>query len=108
MARISTQSIIQKSRGTLLAVVVIAALAGGIFVEGANAIEKDTIVIARAMDLNSLDPSRAWCDTCKIYVGAVYETLVGLAPDNKTIKPKLAKSWEVSPERYSRTRERAQ
>ena len=98
MARISTQSIVQKSRGTLLVAVVIAALAGGIFVEGANAIEKDTIVIARAMDLNSLDPSRAWCDTCKIYVGAVYETLVGLAPDNKTIKSKLAKSWVVSPD----------
>jgi len=82
----------------LLVAVAIAVLAGGIFVEGANAIEKDTIVIARAMDLNSLDPNRAWCDTCKIYVGAVYETLVGLAPDNKTIKPKLAKSWEVSPD----------
>ncbi len=98
MARISNQNVIQKSLATLLVAVAIAVLAGGIFVESANAIEKDTIVIARAMDFNSLDPNRAWCDTCKIYVGAVYETLVGLAQDNKTIKPKLAKSWEVSPD----------
>ena len=98
MARISTQSIIQKGRVTLLVAVAIAVLTGGIFVESANAIEKDTIVIARAMDFNSLDPNRTWCDTCKIYVGAVYETLVGLAPDNKTIKPKLSKCWEVSPD----------
>jgi peptide/nickel transport system substrate-binding protein len=98
MATISNQSVIQKSLATLLVAVAITVLAGGIFVESANAIEKDTIVIARAMDFNSLDPNRTWCDTCKIYVGAVYETLVGLATDNKTIKPKLAESWEVSPD----------
>jgi hypothetical protein len=28
----------------------------------------DTLVVARAMDLNSLDPARAYCDTCQIYL----------------------------------------
>lgn len=58
----------------------------------------DNIVVARAMDLNSLDPARAYCDTCQIYLSAVYDTLVTLAPDNKSIIPDLAKSWEVSPD----------
>jgi peptide/nickel transport system substrate-binding protein len=51
------------------------------------------LVIARDMDLNSLDPARAYCDTCQIYLSAIYETLVGLAPDNKTLVPRLASSW---------------
>ena len=46
------------------------------------------------MDFMSLDPSRAYCDTCQIYLTAVYETLIGLAPDNKTLEPRLALSWE--------------
>jgi peptide/nickel transport system substrate-binding protein len=58
----------------------------------------DTLVVARAMDLNSLDPARAYCDTCQIYLAAVYATLMTLAPDNATIVPALAKSWEVSPD----------
>ncbi len=34
-----------------------------------------SIVVARAMDINSLDPARAYCDTCQIYLSAVYDTL---------------------------------
>lgn len=60
------------------------------------AAEGDTLVIARDMDVDSLDPGRAWCDTCQIYLSSVYETLVGLAPDNRTLVPGLAESWEVS------------
>ena len=73
----------------------ITVLAIGVLAFGgqAQAAEDDTIVVARSMDINSLDPHRAWCDTCKIYVGSVYETLVGMAKDNKTIIPRLAKSW---------------
>jgi len=52
------------------------------------------LVIARDMDLNSLDPSRAYCDTCQIYMNAVYETLLTIAADNHTLKPVLAESWE--------------
>jgi peptide/nickel transport system substrate-binding protein len=54
------------------------------------------LVIARAMDINSLDPARTWCDTCQIYVSNVYESLIGLAADNKTLTPRLATSWEAS------------
>ncbi len=56
------------------------------------------LVVARAMDINSLDPARAYCDTCQIYVSATYASLLTLAADNKTIAPSLAKSWEVSPD----------
>jgi peptide/nickel transport system substrate-binding protein len=56
----------------------------------------DTLVIARDMDVNSLDPARAFCDTCQIFLTATYEKLVDLAPDNRTIVPMLAESWEVN------------
>ncbi len=52
------------------------------------------LVIARDMDLNSLDPSRAYCDTCQIYLNAAYDTLLTIAPDNHTLKPVLAESWD--------------
>lgn len=58
--------------------------------------ESDTLVIARSMDVNSLDPSRAFCDTCQFYLTAVYETLVTLAPDNQSLVPNLAESWEIN------------
>jgi peptide/nickel transport system substrate-binding protein len=63
---------------------------------GANA---NALVIARGMDVNSLDPQRAYCDTCQIYMTAVYETLIGLdVKDNKTLVPRLATKWESNPE----------
>ena len=70
--------------------------ASAAWVERAPAQESDTLVIARDMDVDSLDPGRAWCDTCQIYLSSVYETLVGLAPDNRTLVAGLAESWEVS------------
>lgn len=51
------------------------------------------VVVARDMDLNSLDPSRAFCDTCQIYLSSVYDRLVDLSPDNKSVVPMLAKEW---------------
>jgi peptide/nickel transport system substrate-binding protein len=73
------------------AFIVAAGLAGG--PQGAYADSKP-LVIARDMDLNSLDPSRAYCDTCQIYLNAVYETLLTIAADNHTLVPVLAQSWE--------------
>jgi peptide/nickel transport system substrate-binding protein len=73
------------------ALIVAAGLAGS--PQGAYADSKP-LVIARDMDLNSLDPSRAYCDTCQIYMNAVYETLLTIAPDNHTLVPVLAQSWE--------------
>lgn len=58
--------------------------------------DSDTLVIARAMDVNSLDPARAFCDTCQFYLTAVYETLITLDADNETLKPNLAESWEIN------------
>jgi len=54
------------------------------------------VVVARDMDLNSLDPARAFCDTCQIYLSAVYDRLVDISPDNKSIVPMLAKEWTVN------------
>ena len=54
---------------------------------------QDTLVVGRSMDVNSLDPARAFCDTCQIYLTAVYEPLITLGADNQTLEPKLATSW---------------
>ncbi|ESX78105.1 ABC transporter substrate-binding protein [Mesorhizobium sp. LSHC414A00] len=54
------------------------------------------LVIARNLDLNSLDPSRAGCDTCMIYLTATYETLVHLGKDGRSVEPGLAESWEAN------------
>ncbi|MCP5029976.1 MAG: hypothetical protein GY929_27225, partial [Actinomycetia bacterium] len=55
------------------------------------AISDTPLVIARDMDLSTLDPARAFCDTCQLYLTAVYETLIGLDPaDNSTFVPRLA------------------
>ncbi len=54
--------------------------------------EERTLVVARDMDINSLDPQRGWCDTCQIYNTAVYQQLTTLDKDNKLI-PLLAASW---------------
>lgn len=72
------------------AALVAATLAG----PSAFAASSDTLVIARSMDVNSLDPARAFCDTCQIYLSATYETLVTLAPDNQSVVPSLALKWE--------------
>jgi peptide/nickel transport system substrate-binding protein len=61
--------------------------------DGGGASTDKALVIARSMDINSLDPSRAYCDTCQIFLTAVYETLVGLDKDNKTLVPRLATKW---------------
>jgi peptide/nickel transport system substrate-binding protein len=74
------------------------ALASAPFVGTLPAIaqQSDTLVIGRAMDVNSLDPARAFCDTCQIYLSAVYEPLVTLGKDNKTLVAGLADAWEAN------------
>jgi peptide/nickel transport system substrate-binding protein len=47
------------------------------------------------MDVNSLDISRSYCDTCQIFNTAVYETLITVDPgDPNTLVPRLATAWE--------------
>ncbi len=53
------------------------------------------LVIVRDLDIDSLDPQRSRCDTCAIFLSAVYETLVGLGVDGHTLEPRLATSWSV-------------
>ncbi len=53
------------------------------------------LVIARDLDVNSLDPVRSWCDTCQTYNTSVYEQLVTLDASNRII-PLLATSWKVN------------
>lgn len=60
------------------------------------AAQERPVVIARDMDLATLDPSRAICDTCQIYFSSVYDRLVDLSPDNKSIVPMLAREWTIS------------
>lgn len=52
------------------------------------------LVIARAMDVSTLDPQRGYCDTCQIVFSALYETLVTVDPsDPGKIVPRLATEW---------------
>jgi peptide/nickel transport system substrate-binding protein len=55
------------------------------------------LIIARDMDLTTLDPQRAYCDTCQIFLTAVYETLIGVDPtDLSVLLPRLATEWEAN------------
>ncbi len=63
---------------------------------GLAADESRPVVIARDMDFNSLDPARAFCDTCQIYLSSVYDRLVDLSPDNTSIVPMIAKEWSAN------------
>jgi peptide/nickel transport system substrate-binding protein len=56
-----------------------------------------SLIIARDMDMNSMDPHRAWCEVCVIYNGAVYDGLLTLDADNKLV-PVIAESWQVNDE----------
>ncbi|WHA43905.1 ABC transporter substrate-binding protein [Agrobacterium larrymoorei] len=61
------------------------------------------LIIARNLAINSLDPARTACDTCNMYMYAVYETLVRLGTDNKTILPALAEKWTPNADNTSFT-----
>lgn len=55
------------------------------------------LIIARDMDLTTLDPQRAYCDTCQIYLTAAYETLIGVDPGDPTqLVPRIAESWTAN------------
>ncbi len=95
LARTSSSARRRPRRGLgLVAVAGALATVVGVAPAAARQAQADTLVIDRGMDINSLDPARAYCDTCQIFMTAVYETLVGLAPDNTTLVPRLATSWE--------------
>jgi len=67
--------------------------------DAGNRIDNDEkpLVLARAMDFSDGDPHRAFCDTCQIYISAVYQTLVGLDhTDNTTLIPRVATEWSAN------------
>lgn len=81
------------SRFSLVTLAVTGVLATG-FGPAAFAQDSRPLVIARSMDLNSIDPHRGFCDTCQLYNSSVYETLVTLDAENKIV-PLLATKWEI-------------
>ena len=89
--RSSGQAVRRLLPSTRLVMLVVLATAGS---HAAFSAEPQTLVIARDMDVNSLDPSRGFCDTCQIYLTATYETLIRIAEDNRTFIPGLATAWE--------------
>jgi peptide/nickel transport system substrate-binding protein len=87
------RSLVSRYRTALLGAVLAAGTLAGF---GAASAQEAPLVIARNLDLDSLDPHRGFCDTCQIYFSAVYETLVGIGADNKTIGPNVAESYTVN------------
>ncbi|MBE7183233.1 MAG: ABC transporter substrate-binding protein [Methylobacterium mesophilicum] len=70
--------------------------ATALFSPGLSAAADRPMVIARHLDVNSMDPQRGFCDTCQVYLNAAYQTLVTLGLDNKTVEPLIAERWEVN------------
>ncbi|MGE0717637.1 MAG: ABC transporter substrate-binding protein [Alphaproteobacteria bacterium] len=83
-------------RSLAAALAVAAALPGAALAQADGRTSDKLLVIARDMDMNSLDPPRSFCDTCQLYIGATYERLINLSPDNRAFVPELAERWSVS------------
>lgn len=79
-------------RTLLLAGAATTMLAGAAMTSQAAA-QDQPLVIARNLEINSLDPHRAFCDTCQIYLSATYQGLVKLAADDRSVEPLLASEW---------------
>ena len=55
------------------------------------------LIIARDIDIQTLDPSRSFCDTCQIYLTATYQTLIGIDPNDPTVQvPRIATDWAAN------------
>lgn len=56
---------------------------------------RDDLIMGRDMDVTTLDPNRSLCDTCQIFNGAVYDTLIK-AENDGSLTPLLAESWKAN------------
>lgn len=83
-------------RPGLLGGVSAAALAFTAALAAPAAAQDQPLVIARNLEINSLDPHRAFCDTCQIYLSSTYQGLVKLGPDEKSVVPSLATEWTAN------------
>ncbi|MFJ9567551.1 ABC transporter substrate-binding protein [Streptomyces fuscichromogenes] len=54
------------------------------------------IILGRTMDVTTLDPERSLCDSCQIYNGAVYDTLLSATTAGGKLEPLLADKWEAN------------
>ncbi|GAA3598131.1 ABC transporter substrate-binding protein [Kineosporia mesophila] len=54
------------------------------------------IILGRSMDVSTLDPERSLCDSCQIYNGAVYDTLLAATTADGDLQPLLAQKWEAN------------
>ncbi len=82
---------------TAIAVAAVLALTGCSGGVTATSSAPRDLVIARAMDLTSLDPDRGYCDTCQIVFTALYDRLLVVSPkDSKTLEPGLAQTFKAN------------
>ncbi|RWB75895.1 MAG: ABC transporter substrate-binding protein [Mesorhizobium sp.] len=88
----NVSGLVASARVAILAAGVAAGLGATASAQG----DEQPLIIARNLAVNSLDPARTSCDTCNIYMAAVYDTVVRLGQDNKTVEPGLAERWEVN------------
>lgn len=65
---------------------------------GAAPTTEDNLILGRAMDVTTLDPTRVLCDTCQIYYSAVYDTVVKANSADGPLEPLLAESWTANPD----------
>jgi peptide/nickel transport system substrate-binding protein len=79
---------------TALAVTSVLLLAGCSSVATATSQTRD-LIVARAMDLTTLDPDRGYCDTCQIVFTALYDRLLNVDDDNK-LQPGLAEKYQAN------------
>lgn len=54
------------------------------------------IILGRTMDVSTLDPERSLCDSCQIFNGAVYDTLLAATTADGALEPLLAEKWEAN------------
>ncbi|MGV9796787.1 ABC transporter substrate-binding protein [Mycobacterium sp. NPDC003449] len=79
-----------------VAVTISAFLIAGLTACGGGSLTvREDLIMGRDMDVTTLDPNRSLCDTCQIYNGAVYDTMIK-AENDGSLTPLLAESWEAN------------
>lgn len=85
-----------RAAAAMASLALVAALAG-CSGDGGGSGEARGLVVAKALDLASLDPARSYCDSCQIYMSNVYDTVISVDVDDPTkLVPRLAKEWSAS------------
>lgn len=87
-------------RKLIVLLVIISLLVFGTAVEAANTPD-DILVVANNFDASSLDPAVAYEFTSCFTIMNVYDTLVKI--EDGEVKPRIAKSWEVSEDKLTWT-----